>query len=171
MTYRGIRGGLLLLIHNKHAFPDNLSKIPTPADISPFLQITRIANQPLQPWLLINLYMPSHEDDLPLIPTIQANITRQINTHPNHTYILCGDFNRDVALIGRQNDQQTTPPQPEDYLWHSFITSLELSYIPTNTTFSRQGGHNYTQNSIIDGFYTNIPHNQQFTSTTIQQYT
>ena len=112
--------------------------------------------------------MPSHEDDLPLIPTIQTNITHQINTHPNHTYIICGDFNRDVALIGRQNDQQTTPPQLEDYLWRSFITELELSYIPTNTTFSRQGGHNYTQNSLIYGIYIKTPHNQQFTSTTIQ---
>ena len=45
MTYRGFRGGLFLLIHNKHAFPGNLSKIPTPADILPFLQITRIANK------------------------------------------------------------------------------------------------------------------------------
>ena len=112
--------------------------------------------------------MPSHEDDLPLIPTIQTNITHQINTHPNHIYILCGDFNRDVALIGRQNDQQTTPPQPEDYLWRSFITGLELSYIPTNITFSRQGGHNYTQNSLIDGFHIKTSHNQQLTSTTIQ---
>lgn len=61
MTYRGYRGGLLLLIHKKHAFPYNLSKIPIPADVSPFLQITRITNHPLQPWLLINLYMPSHK--------------------------------------------------------------------------------------------------------------
>ena len=37
MTYRGYRGGLLLLVHKKHAFPGNLSKIPTPAEISPFL--------------------------------------------------------------------------------------------------------------------------------------
>ena len=168
MTYRGHRGGLLLLIHTKHAFPGNLSKIPTPANISPFLQITRIANQPLQPWLLINLYMPSHEEDLPLIPIIQNTITNQINTHPNHTYILYGDFNRDIALIGRQNDQQITTPQMEDYNWRAFTTSLELSYVLTNTTFSRQGGHNYTQNNLIDGFFIKTPHNHQYTSTTNQ---
>ena len=168
MTYRGYRGGLLLLIHNTHAFPGNLSKIPTPANISPFLQITHIANQPLQPWLLINLYMPFHEDDIPLIPTIQNTITNQINLHPNHTYILCGDFNRDIALIGRQTDQQNTPPQLEDHLWRSFTTGLHLSYVPTNTTFSRQGGNNYTQNSLIDGFFIKTPNNDQYTSITNQ---
>ena len=169
MTYRGYRGGLLLLlIHKTHAFPSNLSKIPTPANISPYLQITRIANQPLQPWLLINLYMPSHEEDIPLIPTIQNTITNQINFHPNHTYILCGDFNRDIALIGRQNDQQTTPPQTEDHLWRTFTNGLDLSYVPTNTTFSRQGGNNYTQNSLIDGFFIKTPNNNLYTSTTNQ---
>ena len=171
MTYRGYRGGLLLLIHKTHAFPSNLSKIPTPADISPFLQITRIANQPLQPWLLINLYMPSHEENIPLIPTIQNTITNQINLHPNHTYILCGDFNKDIALIGRQNDQQITPPQTEDHLWRTFTTGLDLSYIPTNTQFSRQGGNNYTQNSLIDGFFIKTPNNNLYTSTTNQNIT
>ena len=145
MTYRGYRGGLLLLIHKKHAFPGNLTKIPTPTEISPFLQIISIANQPLQSWLFINLYRPSHNDDTPLIPLIQNTITNQINLHPNHAYILCGDFNRDVALIGRQNDTQLTPPQDEDHLWRTFTTSLDLTYVHTNTNFSRQGGHNYTQ--------------------------
>lgn len=60
MTHKGYRGGLLTLIHNKHAFPYNLAKIPTHADISPFFQIIRIANQPLQPWLLINIYTCHH---------------------------------------------------------------------------------------------------------------
>ena len=82
--------------------------------------------------------MPSDEEDLPLIPIIQTTITNQIITHPNHTYILCGDFNKDIALIGRQDDQQTIPPQTEDNNWRSFTTGLDLLYVPTNTTFSRQ---------------------------------
>lgn len=110
MIYRGYTGGLPLLIHNKHAFPSSMAKIPTPADISQFFQIIHVANQPPQPWLLVDLYMPSHEDDLPFNPTIQETVTNQINGHPDHTYILYGDFNRDIALNGRQNDQQTTPP-------------------------------------------------------------
>lgn len=46
----------------------------------------------------------------------------QINNHLNHTYILCGDFNRDITLIGQQNGQQTTPPQIEDYQWRTFTS-------------------------------------------------
>ena len=110
MIHRGHRGRLLALIHNKHASPGNLSKIPTPVNISHFLQIIRIANQPLQPWLLINIYMPSHEKDPPLIPIIQTTRTKQINAHPNHAYVTCRDFNRNITLIWRQNDQQITPP-------------------------------------------------------------
>jgi hypothetical protein len=124
MTHRGYRGGLLTLIHNKHAFPDNLSKIPTPANILPFLQIIRIANQSLQPWLLINIYTPSHEEDLPLIPIIQMTIIEQINAHPNDAYVICGDFNCDIALRGRQNDQQITPSQDKDYQWRLFMDNL-----------------------------------------------
>lgn len=100
--------------------------------------------------------------------TTQTTITNQINTHPNHTYILCGDLNRDIVLIGRQNDQQITPPQTEDYLWRLFTTGLELSYVPTNTTFSRQGGRNYTQNSLIDGFSIKTLNNNHYTATTNQ---
>ena len=112
--------------------------------------------------------MSSHEEDIHLIPTIQNTITNQINLHPNHTYILCGDFNRDIALIGRQNDQQTTPPQTEDHFWRTFTTGLDLSYVPTNTKFSRQGGNNYTQNSLIDGFFIKTPNNDLYTSITNQ---
>ena len=112
--------------------------------------------------------MPSHTDDTPLIPLIQNTITNQINLHPNHAHILCGDFNRDVALIGRQNDTQITPPQEEDHLWRTFTTCLDLSYVQTNTNFSRQGGHNYTQNSLINGFFIKTNTNNQYTSTTDQ---
>lgn len=54
--------------------------------------------------LLLNLYMSSHVEDLPLIPIIQNTITNRINTHHGHTYILYGGFKYDIALIGRQND-------------------------------------------------------------------
>ena len=81
---------------------------------------------------------------------------------------MCGNFNRDVTLFGRQNDHQITPPQAKDRLWRAFTTSLELLYVPTNTTFSRQGGHNYTKNSLIDGFFIKTPNSNQFISTTNQ---
>lgn len=56
------------------------------------------------------MYMPSHEEDIRLIPYIMHTINTQINAHPNHIHTLCGDFNRDIALIGRQNEHGITPP-------------------------------------------------------------
>ena len=47
------------------------------------------------------MYMPTHIEDIQLIPNIKATITDQITAHPNHIYNQCGDFNRDIALIGR----------------------------------------------------------------------
>jgi hypothetical protein len=165
MPYTPGRGGLLTLIHNKYAFPGNVKKIPTPANISPYLQIIKINNHPLLPWLTIHMYMPTHSEDTHLILYLKTAITDQIIAHPNHICILCGDFNRDIALIGRQNNNINTPPQEEDIQWKNFTTTLNLEYIPTNTNFSRQGGYNYTSTSLIDGFYINSPDNSRFTST------
>jgi hypothetical protein len=97
--------------------------------------------------------MPSHEEDLPLIPDIQATITQTITQHINHTIILCGDFNRDIVLIGRHHDNEFTPLQDQDHTWKDFTNNLQLTYIPTNTSFTRQGGANYTYTSLLDGFY------------------
>lgn len=83
------------------------------------------------------MYIPSHVEKLLLIPIIQIAITNQINNHPNHTYIMCRDFNKDISLIGRQSGQQTTPPRTKDYQWQTFIDSLELEYITTNTRFCK----------------------------------
>ena len=167
IPYTPARGGLLTLINQKYAFPGNITKIPSPVNISPYLQIIHINNHPIQPWLMIHLYMPSHNEDLRLIPIIQQTIRIQIDAHPNHTYILCGDFNRDIALIRRQNEQRLTPPQEEDLAWNIYVESLSLTYIPTSTNYSRQGGHNYTHTSLIDGFYTNTQNSNIYTSTTL----
>jgi hypothetical protein len=91
-------------------------------------------------------------------------------THPNHSYILCGDFNRDIALIGRQNESSITPPQTEDMEWRTFTDILNLTYIPTNSTFTRQGGQNYIQTNLIDGYYIQTPNNTLYTSTTNHDY-
>jgi hypothetical protein len=98
------------LYTKKYAFQGNISKIPSPANISPYLQIIHIKNNPLKPWLQLHMYMPSHEEDIKLIPDIMHTINTQINVHPNHIHTLCGDFNRDIALIDRQNEHGTTPP-------------------------------------------------------------
>ena len=60
------------------------------------------------------MYMPSYIEDIRLIPIIQQTIRIQIDSHPNHTHTLCADCNRDIALIGCQNELKYIPPQEED---------------------------------------------------------
>jgi hypothetical protein len=57
------------------------------------------------------MYMPSHQEDLQLFTDIQATITQHITHHPNHTIILCGDSNRDIAMIGRHYGNTHATPQ------------------------------------------------------------
>ena len=52
-------------------------------------------------------------------------------------------------------------------MWNIYTESLSLTYIAINTNYSRQGGHNYTHTSLIDGFYTNIQNSNIHTSTTL----
>ena len=136
IPYTLSRGGLLRLIHTKYAYPNNITKIPTPTNISPYLQIIHIKNCPLQSWLILHLYMPTHNEDVGLITTIQQTIKTQIIAHPNHTYLLCSDFNRDIALIRRQNEHGNTPPNKEDLMSRTYTQNIALTYIPTNTNFS-----------------------------------
>jgi hypothetical protein len=154
--YNNPKGGLLTLIHQNYAFPGNITKIPTTEDISPYLQIIKINNLPLTPYFLIHLYMPTHIDDIIHIPTIQTTIFNHIHNNPQSKIILLGDFNRDIALIGRHNRTTNTTPTQQDLEWKQFTNSLHLKYIPTNTNYSYQGGYNYTSTSLIDGFYTKI---------------
>ena len=110
------------------------------------------------------MYMPTHVEDIRLFPHIKTTITNQITAHPNHIYTLCGDFNHDIALHGTQNKYTNTPPQDDNIQWKNFTLSLNLECIPTNTTFPRQGGYNYTSTSLVDGFYS--PDNNIYFSST-----
>jgi hypothetical protein len=169
--YNNPKGGLLTLIHQEYAFLGNINKIPTTEDISSYLQVIKITNQPLSTYFLIHIYMPTHIDDITHIPTIQTTIFNHIHNNPQSNIILLGDFNKDIALIGRQNGATNTIPTQQDLEWKQFTNSLHLKYIPTNTNYSYQGGYNYTSTSLIDGFYTKIQPSSLntpiFTSTTI----
>ena len=81
--------------------------------------------------------MPSHKEDLHLIPDILNTLTQIITQHLNHTIILCGDFNCDIALIGRHHINEFTPLQEHDKIWRDFTNNLQLTYIATNTSFTR----------------------------------
>jgi hypothetical protein len=163
------RGGLLTLIHHHYAFPGNITKIPTTTNISPYLQIIKLSNHPVSPYFLLHLYMPTHIDDITLIPTIQTTIFNHIHNNPLSNIILCRDFNRDIALIGRKNGNTTTAPTQQDLEWKQFIETLHLQYIPTDTNYSYQGGNNYTLTSLIDGFYIKTQQNPSNTPTLISE--
>jgi hypothetical protein len=70
--------------------------------------------------------------------------------------LLLGDFNRNIALIGRHDNSTHIPPSPLDLHWCHFLSNLHLTYIPTSTTYTRQGGENYSHTSLIDGFFLKV---------------
>ena len=120
------RGGLLILIHNKYAFPNNITKIHTPSDTTPYLQIIQIHNQPLHTHSIIHLYMPSHDQNLHLIPIIETTIIHHINKFQNNIHILCRDFNRDLTI---HHNLQITTHTHQNLQWQRFTQNLNLTYI------------------------------------------
>jgi hypothetical protein len=93
-------------------------------------------------------------------------ITSQITRHLNNHIILCGNFNRDIALVGHMQGSNIILPQQQDHQWKLFTQNLGLTYIPTNTSYTRQGGLNYTHTSLLDGYYIKSPTHITYTSQT-----
>jgi hypothetical protein len=148
---------------------ENITKIPTPSTISHYLQAILINNKPITPILLVNMYMPSHSHDTHLIQDIKNEIQKIIHRHQNHHTILAGDFNRDILLKGRAFNGLISPPTHEDYEWAHFTSTLGLYPINNLEQLTRQGGHNYTSTSHIDGFYSNKTNLQSHTLLNLNQ--
>lgn len=82
----------MTLIHKNYSFPGNIQKISTPNTISPYIQIIEIQNKPLKPIIIIiNIYMPSHQEDIALISIIKNEISHITTTYHTHMIILLGD--------------------------------------------------------------------------------
>ena len=107
-------GGILTMIQKYIYTPENITKIPTPANISPYMQELNISNKPLTSFLIMNLYMPSYLQDLNLIPDIILQISILIKRHPAHKTILTGDFNRDIFLQGHIHKDIPQTPTHKD---------------------------------------------------------
>jgi hypothetical protein len=161
------RGGTLVMIPKTIHTNENITKIPTPSTISPYLQAIMIKNKPIIPILLINMYMPTHPQDLHLVQEIQTQIQRLITNHPTSHTILAGDFNRDILLKGRSSNGQISPPTLNDYEWAKFKQDIGLNIIDNQASHTRQGGTNYTLTSLIDDFYSNLPNHNTLQSHTI----
>ena len=146
---------------------ENITKIPTPSPISPYLQTIVINNKPLTPITIINMYMPTHPQDTHLIREIQNQIQLLITQHPNHQIILAGDFNRDILLKGRTSNGTHLPPNQNDLEWAHFTNNIGLITINNQHNHTRQGGLNYTSTSHIDGFYSNLPNHNHLTCYTL----
>ena len=117
--------------------------------------------------------MPTHIEDITLISIIVTTIFNHIHNNLLSNVILCKDFNKDIALIGKQHGTTKIDSIQHHLERRQFTNSLHLvvQYIPTDTNYSYQGGNNYTSTSLIDGFYTKIQQNSSnipiFTSKTI----
>jgi hypothetical protein len=110
--------------------------------------------------------MPSHEEDLQFISEFQQIIIQQTTNHPNHTILLGWELNRDISLSWKHHNNTLTTPQAKDVVWKTYSENLYFTYIPTTTSFTRQGGENYSHTSLIDAFYIHTTNNQLYTSTT-----
>ena len=146
---------------------ENISKIPTRSHISPYLQAILINNKSLKPILLLNMYIPTHPQDIHLIVELQNQILTLKTQHANHLTILAGDFNRDILLKGKTHQGLHTPPNPTDQEWAHFRQISNLKFVHNPCSLTKQGGHNYTSTSYINGFYTIIPNTANLLSSTI----
>ena len=111
--------------------------------------------------------MPTHTQDIHLILKVQNQILTLKTQHANHLTILAGDFNRDILLKGGTHQGIHKPPNPTDQEWAHFTQINNLKVVNKPWSLTKQGGHNYTSTSHIDGFYTNIPNTTSLLSSTI----
>lgn len=101
------RGGLVTMIHKRMACYENITKIVAPLELTPYVKNIIIINKPLNPILLIHVYMPSHEEDTPSVLIIQTTIKQT-----PHSYLSsCRRFQlRQLPL----DDKSNTPPTTQD---------------------------------------------------------
>ena len=132
----------------------NIIKLTTPLGLTPYLQMLTITSQPLNSILILQVYMPTHDEDLHLMPLIQPTIESALNKHPTHLLLLTRDFIRGIFLTSKQCYNTTSTPSREDLKWKDYTNKLDFVLIPNTSHFSRQRGPYYTHiTGLFDGFY------------------
>ena len=127
--------------HTSLIFSRTITKITIPIELTPYLQITTIANKPLNPMIIIRIYvyMTTHEEDIHIIPHIHQTFKQILTTHSTYFPILIGDFNRDIFLIGYHNQHSITQLTNQEREWRTFTTNLQLTPIPRHQHFQDKG--------------------------------
>ena len=110
-----------------------------------------VKSNPLQPLLVINMYMSTHLDDATLINNIINTIFQVLLQRPQSFYLLVGDFTRDIFLHGCFIDGHYTLT-PNEISWQPFTHNIHLCPIPNQSIFTRQGP-NYTSLNLANGYY------------------
>ena len=77
MHYNPTRGGLITMIHKSITFYGSIIKMTTLIDTL-YLQISTITNTPLTPIVIIQLYVPTHKEDIHITLEIQQTIKEVI---------------------------------------------------------------------------------------------
>ena len=106
--------------------------------------------------------MSSHEEDIPLVPTVQTTTKQTSNAHHTPIPLFVGDFNQNIFLTRWGTQQNTTPLTQENKECHAFIARRQLTPIPNTSTFIPQGCSNYTHTNLINGFYIAQTHYNQY---------
>lgn len=112
------------MVHQSISYLGNATKISTPITLSPYLQLIHIEISPLRPLIIIHCYMLSHLDDLSLLTDIKQNEVQIIFQHPTILFLMVGDFNIDIFMIGRTSYGHPTPPNSHNEDWYSFTHQL-----------------------------------------------
>ena len=139
IQYTPARGGLITMIHKSIIFSCNITKITSPIEPTLYLRTSAITNKALIPIVLINLYMPTHEENIHTNSYTQQKIKQILTTHWKHFPFLIGDFNQDIILIGHHIQHSLTQPTNEDIEWEIFTLDLQFTPIkgdPTITTLA-----------------------------------
>ena len=109
------RGGLLTMIHSTIQFLGNITKMPTPINLSRSL--------PLIICYYSHLYAHPPQRH-PLNSWDEQTITHNLLNYPLYHFLMVGDFKEDIFLGGHLHHGTHTSPTPTNLDWHHFTKHL-----------------------------------------------
>ena len=115
------------MIHSTIHFPCNITKIPTPSNLSPYLQLLYVKKIPSP----INCYYSQLHGHPPKdIHLIHVIITCTLLNRPLHLLLMVGNFTKVIFLGGHLHHGTHTSRTMTNVDWQHFIQNRQLSPIP-----------------------------------------